>query len=774
MKRRCQQLLDALAKLWRAEPVFGIFQRADLAKGRLVLLASFAITLAISVSMGIFSYQNLRATRDANRWEKHTYLVIMELDNLLSAAKDAESGQRGFLITGNLKYLAPYHQAIGNVNIHLDALHRLTRDNPDQQQRLGRIEPVLRSKLALLDENIRLRSTRGFEAAREHTMRDLGRQTMDELHGQVGQAVHQEKRLLRERALLERTYSARNFSYLLGANVVGVLLLCILYLFLWREFSRRIHNERDLIANRDLLELQNHELRMAGEERQEMEALIGKFSDLYDFAPVGYFNLDRCGVIRAVNLTGASFLGVGRSQLLGRPLDVFLTAQSRPAFLEFLERVFENQGEKVSGEVVFLQEVFAQVEGVASVARDDCRVAIFDISDLKRSEQERSRLEDQLHQSQKMESVGRLAGGVAHDFNNMLSVILGQANLALMDLPPGAPLYTALDEIRKAAERSADLTRQLLAFARRQPVAPKVLDLNRTIEGMLTMLKRILGENLQLNWQPGDGVWPVRIDPSQVDQILANLCSNARDALGETGTICIATQNREIDAAYSAHSAELVPGDYVRLSVSDNGSGMDRELLAHIFEPFFTTKGAGKGTGLGLATVFGAVKQNNGSINVYSEPGVGTTFSIYLPRHREGQQAPPQGPGEPPAEKGQETVLVVEDEKAVLSMAQQILSRQGYTVLAANSPGEALRLAREHPKEIALLVTDVVMPEMSGRDLAAQLVRDNPKLKLLFMSGYTSDIITHHGVLDEGTHFLQKPFSRGELAAKVREVLDRR
>ncbi|GFO70341.1 hypothetical protein GMLC_39200 [Geomonas limicola] len=766
-------MLDALAKLWRAEPVFGIFQRADLAKGRLVLLASFAITLAISVCMGFFSYQNLRATREANRWEKHTYLVILELDSLLSAAKDAESGERGFLITGDLKYLAPYYQAIGNVNAHLATLRRLIRDNPDQQHRLDRIEPELRSKLALLDENIRLRSTRGYQAAREHLTSDLGRRTMDDLREQVGQAVRQEKRVLRERALVERTYSARNFSYLLGANLVGVLLLCILYLFLWREFSRRIHNERDLIANRDLLEQQNRELRSAGEERQAMEALIGKFSDLYDLAPVGYFNLDRCGVIRAVNLTGASFLGIERSTLLGRPLEGFLTEPGRPAFLEFLERVFVNLGEKASGEVVFQGEVFARVEGVASASREDCRVAIFDISDLKRSEQERSRLEDQLHQSQKMESVGRLAGGVAHDFNNMLSVILGQANLALMDLSPGDPHYTALDEIRKAAERSADLTRQLLAFARRQPVAPKVLDLNRTIEGMLTILERILGENLRLAWHPGPGLWPVRIDPSQVDQILANLCSNARDALGETGTISISTQNRTLDEEYCAHNAELVPGDYVRLAVSDDGSGMDEELISHIFEPFFTTKGAGKGTGLGLATVFGAVKQNSGFINVSSEPGLGTTFSIYLPRHREEQASASQRPGEATAQKGQETVLVVEDEEAVLSMAQQILTRQGYRVLAANSPAEAIRLTREHTGEIALLITDVVMPEMSGRDLAAQLLRENPNLKLLFMSGYTSDIVTHHGVLDEGTYFLQKPFSRGELATKVREVLDR-
>ena len=775
-RNHLRQLCDTVARLWRADPVFGFFRKGDASRGRAVLAATCLLTLASFGSMGWFSYQNLTATREASHWEKHTYLVILELDNLLSSVRDAESGQRGFVITGNRKYLAPYDDALVAINSHLATLRNLIRNNPEQQRRLADLLPVIETKLALLDANIRTRSTSGFQSARDQVMTDAGRQAMETLRDKINAAVHEEKHLLRERAQVERMYSNRNFTFLLVVNLFGGFILATLYLFLWREFSRRIRNEKDLLASRDQLEAHNRELRRVSQERQEMEALLGRYSDLYDFAPVGYFNLDRGGVIRAVNATGARFLGNERASLLGRNLDRFLTNDTRPSFHGFLAKVFAGEPARASCEVAFDRQeaapVFVQVEAVASQSRDDCRAVIVDISDLKRAEAEQMRLEDQLHQSQKMESVGRLAGGVAHDFNNMLSVILGQANLALMDLEAGSPLYTTLEEIRKAAERSADLTRQLLAFARRQTVAPKVLDLNRTIEGMLTMLQRILGENVRLSWHPSTELWPVKIDPSQVDQILANLCSNARDSIAEVGGITIETRNASIDEEYCSHNAGFVPGEYVQLVVSDNGCGMDREVRSHIFEPFFTTKGSGKGTGLGLATVFGAVKQNNGFINVYSEPKIGTSFTIYLPRHREAVEQQSVETAAPTPLRGLETILVVEDEPAVLSIATTILVRQGYRVLAANSPGEALRLTEEHGGEIALLMTDVVMPEMSGRDLANTLVKRHPRLKLLFMSGYTSDIIAHHGVIDEGVHFIQKPFTTADLAAKVRAVLD--
>lgn len=418
------------------------------------------------------------------------------------------------------------------------------------------------------------------------------------------------------------------------------------------------------------------------------------------------------------------------------------------------------------------QTLFTLATQLSTTAYQNVQQARF-INERKQAEEQKNKLEHQLQQAQKMESVGRLAGGVAHDFNNMLGVIMGHAELGLMRLDASHPLCAALKEISKTAARSADLTRQLLAFARKQTVAPKVLDLNESISGMLNMLQRLIGENLHLTWQPVADLWPIKVDPSQIDQILANLCVNARDAIEDTGRVTIETVNCTIDTYYSINHQEALPGEYVRLSVSDDGAGMDKETLTHIFEPFYTTKEIGKGTGLGLATVYGAVKQNNGFINIYSEPGQGSTFSIYLPRDvgSKSRQTITESAAEP-LPHGQETILLVEDEPAILDVAFMMLEEQGYAVLKAGTPGEGIRLAREHAGEIHLLMTDVIMPEMNGRDLAKNILSSYPQMKQLFMSGYTADIIAHHGVLDEGVHFIQKPFSLTSMAAMVREVLD--
>jgi PAS domain S-box-containing protein len=398
-----------------------------------------------------------------------------------------------------------------------------------------------------------------------------------------------------------------------------------------------------------------------------------------------------------------------------------------------------------------------------------------DITERKRDEAEKAKLEAQLQQAQKMESVGRLAGGVAHDFNNMLGVILGHAEMAMEKAGPAEEsLRGNVEEIRKAAERSANLTRQLLAFARKQTVAPKVLELNKTVEGMLKMLRRIIGEDIALVWLPGAGVYPVKVDPSQIDQILANLCVNARDAIGGAGKLTIETANSAFDDEYCATHPEVVPGEYVKLTVTDDGCGMDKATQERLFEPFFTTKEVGKGTGLGLATVYGIVKQNNGFIKVTSEPDKGTTFEICLPRHVAAKAEPAQSePLTAPVARGFETILLVEDEPAILRMTKTMLEQLGYTVLTASTPGEAIQLAGAYTGVIHLLMTDVVMPEMNGRDLAKNLLTSSPALKRLFMSGYTADVIAHHGVLDEGVHFIQKPFSKKDLAARVSEALER-
>jgi len=394
-----------------------------------------------------------------------------------------------------------------------------------------------------------------------------------------------------------------------------------------------------------------------------------------------------------------------------------------------------------------------------------------DITERKQAEDERERLHAQLVQSQKMESVGRLAGGVAHDFNNMLSVILGQAEMALERVPSEHPLHADLREIQKAAQRSADLTRQLLAFARRQTVSPKVLDLNETVVRMLKMLRRLIGENIELMWMPGPQLWEVKVDPSQIDQILANLCVNARDALGGGGRITIATKNARFDDAYCDVHPGYTPGDYVMLSISDDGCGMDPLTMEHLFEPFFTTKEVGEGTGLGLSTVYGTVKQNNGMISVHSEEGAGSTFEIFLPRYvGKKKESPAPVKPSPSTITAHETVLLVEDDAALLRMTASMLKALGYAVLPALSPGEALALAEAHQGEIHLLLTDVVMPEMNGRALAKRLLSLHPGIRRVFMSGYTAEIIAHHGAIEGGVHFLQKPFTLRTLQAKMAEA----
>ena len=383
----------------------------------------------------------------------------------------------------------------------------------------------------------------------------------------------------------------------------------------------------------------------------------------------------------------------------------------------------------------------------------------------------KKKLESQLLQSQKMESVGQLAGGVAHDFNNMLSVIIGNAEIALNRVQNTDPVYKHLKQIMSAGMRSADLTRQLLAFARKQTVTPKILNLNDIVESMLKMLRRLIGEDINLVWLPGKMVWPVKMDPTQIDQIMANLCVNARDAIKGVGKVTIETGTYSFDEAYCAYNAGFVPGDYVLLTVSDTGCGMDKKTIDNIFEPFFTTKEVGQGTGLGLATVYGIVKQNNGFINVYSEPGLGATFKIFLPRYAGEVTLVQKEDDVEPLLRGNEVILLVEDEPTILEMTSIMLENLGYTVLTAVTPGEAIRLAGERNSPIDLLLTDVVMPGMNGRDLAQNMTHFHPGIKHLFMSGYTADVIAHQDVLDEGVNFIQKPFSEKGLAEKVREVL---
>ncbi len=391
-----------------------------------------------------------------------------------------------------------------------------------------------------------------------------------------------------------------------------------------------------------------------------------------------------------------------------------------------------------------------------------------DITEIRRTEAEKAKLESQLQQAQKMESVGRLAGGVAHDYNNMLGVILGHTELALEQVLPSQPLYDDLIEIQKAAQRSADLTRQLLAFARKQPVAPQMLNLNESLSVMARMLQRLIGEAIRIDWKPGNDLWSIQIDPSQIDQIMANLAINARDAIQGVGVLTIETANVTLSEEYCVTHKNFRPGDYVLLTVGDTGSGMNEETLQHIFEPFFTTKEIGKGTGLGLSTVYGIIRQNSGHITVESRPGMGTAFRIYLPRFRGSIMETSEKLRA--VAKGQGIVLLVEDEGSILRLTTRMLEGLGYTVLPASTPDEAIYLAQEYGGVINILLTDIVMPNMNGRDLANRLLSLHPRISTVFMSGWTADIIAHQGIMEPGIHFLQKPFSRQQLAETLQRA----
>ena len=483
------------------------------------------------------------------------------------------------------------------------------------------------------------------------------------------------------------------------------------------------------------------------------------------------FLLELDGRIALGNHRAETITGYAQAELVGR---AFFSLLPEAGAREARARLSDvRAGVKVSPffEVELIQKDGARVlleVHVTSVLKDGQPVARLGVA---RDITERRYLEDQLRQAQKMEGIGRLAAGVAHDFNNLLTAIGGRCYLVLNALTSENPIRREIEIIQDAAERAAKLTHQLLAFSRKQILDPCVLDLNATVTGIEPLLRRMIREDIEIATALDSAAGRVKADAGQIEQVLLNLAVNASDAMPNGGWLTLATSNVTLDEAYARTHAEVEPGPYVMLSVSDTGHGMTAEVQAHIFEPFFTTKEVGKGTGLGLATVYGIAKQSGGHITVYSEPGHGAVFKLYLPRVEEGPgTAEPARPTEI-TRRGSETVLLVEDDEPLRTLAREILSIQGYTVLDAISPSEALRLADAHPGPIHLLVTDVVMPQMNGRQVADHLLAARPGLKVLFMSGYTDAAIVEHGVLEPGTHFLQKPFTPDGLSRKVREAL---
>lgn len=541
----------------------------------------------------------------------------------------------------------------------------------------------------------------------------------------------------------------------------GIFFILVTSLLLYSLIARHTRNIQRSAS--DLLESQG-----------QLRSLVQTIPDL-----VWLKNED--GVFISCNQTFEKLLGATEGEITGKTdydffdreiADSFRTndrlaiAQGKPCKNE--EWVtFADDGSTVLLETIKtpMYDNNGRLIGVLGIGRD--------ITERFLATQEQERLHEKLCQANKMESVGLLAGGVAHDFNNMLGVIIGHAEMAMTKTPRSESIFSNLEEIRNAANRSANITRQLLTFARKQTVVPVALDINKTIEEMHGILRRLIGEDIELIWQPGEKLKMVKMDPSQLDQILVTLCVNSRDAIGGTGIIKIRTDRVSFDAAFCSTHPDCLPGTFNLLSVSDNGCGIDPKIMPHLFEPFFTTKEIGKGTGLGLATVYGIVKQNGGFIVIESKPGKGATFNIYLPQDsEENDWTPKRLEKKRSSSRGHETILLVEDEPSVLEMGKTMLENQGYNVIVASNPDEAIRLISDQLYDVQLLITDVIMPKMNGRVLAENISSVCPNLKVLFMSGYTSDIIAAQGLLDESVNFIHKPFSNEDFTVAVREILD--
>ncbi|MCF8112151.1 MAG: PAS domain S-box protein [Desulfobacteraceae bacterium] len=538
--------------------------------------------------------------------------------------------------------------------------------------------------------------------------------------------------------------------------------------FIIEMAKRRIHSAAHLIG--EIVERKQAE--------QALRQSENYYRTIFENSASALFIIEEDTVISQVNSKFEKLMGFSRDEVEGKkswtdfihPDDVgwmkeyhYLRrrdAAAAPSSYEF--RFISRDGRVRSG---FL--TVAMIPGTPkSIA------FLIDVTEQKQAEEERENMREQLLQSQKMESVGRLAGGVAHEFNNMLSIINGYAEMMTDVLSPSEPIFDNARKIQDAGKRSAVIIRKLLAFARKQTISPEAMNLNDSLSGMIKMLERLIGEDIDLVWKPDKDLWQVKMDFSQIDQILVNLVVNARDAISGAGEIIIETENAEFDKEYCEIHTGFLPGQFVMLAVSDSGCGMSKEVQEHVFEPFFTTKEVGKGSGLGLPTVYGIVKQNSGFVNVYSEPGIGTTIKIYLPRYKGDDTVPDKEAREAyPAKGDGETILVLEDEAEVLDITRMMLEKLGYNVLTADTPGRAMERAEAHEGKIDLLITDVVMPEMNGRDFADKLRTLYPGLKTLFMSGYTANVVARHNVAEQDLNFIGKPFAIKDIADKVAEVL---
>jgi PAS domain S-box-containing protein len=728
-------------------------------------LAALGVAIALVVGASALSYSSQQDLLDAGRAVERTRQVLYHVERLLSLVKDAGTGIRGYLLTGDDEFLEPYKAATVALPESTATVRALVADNPAQRRRLDALEPLIADRLGWVEGIIAAGRTQG-EAALTLAELQRGREQMDRIRDLAGAMIATETERDRVRTEAVRA-DARLAGYpLLAGTVVSLAAIAALFVQMHAEVVRRRRAEA---AVRDL----NVSLEQSVRERTaQLDTSEQRYRHVVDLIQEGiWIHVD--GRIVYANPYAVRMFGArSADEMIGRPAMSLLAEEERPRAAERTRQVVERREPLPIAEMKI-----ARFDGRTAVAElhatpfvQDGKVHVIASGRDVTAQREAETL---LRQAQKMESVGQLTGGIAHDFNNLLTVIIGGLDLARERVQ--GEVRPVIESALRAAERGAGLVRQLLAFARRQTLVPQPLDFNQLAASMEDLLRRTLGEDVEIEMKPDAGLWPTLADRGQVENALLNLTINSRDAMPAGGKLTIETGNVHLDADYAAHNAEVAPGDYVMLAVTDTGSGMPADVAERAFEPFFTTKEQGKGTGLGLSMIYGFAKQSRGHLKIYSEVGHGTTVRLYLPRltaaDAPAAAAAASGPAEHP--RGGETILVVEDDPDVRTFVVAQLRDLGYRVIEAGDGPQAEALLDDGGQPIDLLLTDVIMPGgMTGRTLAERARQRRPQLKTLFTSGYTENSIVHQGKLDPGVNFLSKPFRRQDLALKVREVLD--
>jgi signal transduction histidine kinase/FixJ family two-component response regulator len=718
--------------------------KATIARANTLALVAIAALVAM---LGLVNYQRFHALQAARGWVQHTYQALATIKDLDVALRGAESGERGYVLTGEPTYLAPYQSALARVSLIQGDLQRLTADDPAQQEHIRVLAPLLQRKLESMAQTVELRRSVGLDAALATLRNGSGQQLMDDIEAALTVISADEQRLLGKRLATEKHSAALTRWLTLASTAASLLLLA---------WATRMLNRARVDAEHS-----------TAEQRMLATRLKASLDSLSQ--GVGVFGADN----RLVhwNECFQILLDVPKPMVReGTPYAAFVeqtAAQADAPFLETEEQLL--LGRTHSGPIVY-ERTRAPDSHVLEIRRTPTpgNGFVLTISDMT----QRAQADAVLREAQKMQAVGQLTGGIAHDFNNLLTVILGNLEFASGKLRGDEALLSRIQRAEWAAHRGATLTKQLLAFARKQALEPKPVNLSQALPEIGGLLQRTLGETIEVRVVDAAGLWNCMTDTAQLESVVLNLALNARDAMPGGGRLTIEVANKMLDEEYALAHAEVTAGDYVMLAISDTGQGMTPDVAARAFEPFFTTKSDGKGTGLGLAMVYGFVKQSDGHIKLYSEPGEGTTVRMYLPRVV-GGAAPAQQP-EAPLEipHGQATILVVEDEAQVREITAAILRELGYRVLEAEDSGAALRVFGANAAEIDLLLVDVVLPgDLRGRDVAEQIAAIRPQTRIVYMSGYTANAIVHQGRLDDGVHLINKPFTRDQLARKVAQVL---